>query len=100
MAHEVEHVELAVAVARGDALGVLGEPADALRRAMLRPRGPGRLGVDLVLRQVGVDLADDDAVVLERALDRDVAVGDVLAARSRDRARADRRSRRRPPTGA
>ena len=50
-----------------------------VRSARMRALRLRRRGVDLVPRQVGVDLLDHDAVVLARALDRDVAVDDVLA---------------------
>ena len=81
-ADDVELVELARAVALSDRLRVLLQPArrsDADPVALLRRR----LLVHLVLGELGVDLAHDDAVVLPRPLDRDVAVGDVLPDRGR-----------------
>jgi hypothetical protein len=49
------------------------------RRANRCPLAAGRIQVDLVLRQLGIELADDDAVLEQRAVDRDVAVDHVLA---------------------
>ena len=60
----------------------------------------GGVLVDPVLGELGVDLLDHDAVVQRGALDRHVAVGDVLEHRRRGRARAGRRARRRRPTAA